>query len=64
MKPCKNFDVCGRYIGNTGTICEHCEADARELDGETKRNWRADGFTRYSVNRDAKPGHKGDGKGK
>jgi predicted nucleic acid-binding Zn ribbon protein len=63
MKPCKNFDVCGRYIGNTGTICEHCEADARELDGETN-NWRATGWDRSDNRKDAQQGHKGEGKGK
>ena len=57
---CENFPYCDQYVVARGDKCDDCQ---RREQNETK-NWRGRGWSRYSNNKDAKPGHKGEGKNK
>ena len=57
--PCKNYEWCNKMAGNSAILCPDCEKEQEQLEhGKHTHDPRAVGWTRYSNNRDAKPGHK------
>ena len=52
--PCANT-FCDEPVTKLGDICETC----KEREHNQERDRRHRGWTRYSDNRSAKPGHKG-----